>query len=80
MFLSDVFTETLVNVLQVPIELYNADGAVGAAWGAGIGVKAFGQHELGKGLNRIHTIMPKRHEVYEATYQLWKAWLLQELG
>lgn len=80
MFLSDVFTETLVNVLQVPVELYNADGSVGAALGAGIGVRAFGQHELGKGLSCLHTIVPQQQGVLEDTYQQWRAWLLQELG
>jgi len=80
MFLSDVFTETLVNVLQVPVELYNADGSVGAALGAGIGVQAFDQHELGKGLSCLHTIVPQQQGVVEDTYQQWKAWLLQELG
>ncbi|MCU0374207.1 MAG: FGGY family carbohydrate kinase [Chitinophagaceae bacterium] len=79
MFLSDVFTETLVNVLQVPVELYNADGSVGAALGAGVGVKAFGAHELGKGLSCQHTIVPRQHQSIEDTYQQWKAWLLQEL-
>src|SRR5882757_6315575 len=36
MFLSDVFAESFVNAINVPVELYNCDGSVGAATGAGI--------------------------------------------
>ncbi|MEI2709073.1 MAG: FGGY family carbohydrate kinase [Chitinophagaceae bacterium] len=41
MFLSDVFIESFVNSTGVPVELYNCDGSVGAALGAGIGVGIF---------------------------------------
>ncbi len=37
MFLSPVFTEAFVNATHVPVELYDCDGSVGAALGAGIG-------------------------------------------
>ncbi|WNJ20178.1 FGGY family carbohydrate kinase [Pontibacter sp. G13] len=37
MFLSPIFRQTLADVTQVPIELYDTDGAVGAARGAGVG-------------------------------------------
>ena len=37
MFLSDVFTDCFVNTLNIPVELYNCDGSVGAAIGAGLG-------------------------------------------
>lgn len=37
MFLSPLFRETFVNTLQVPLELYETNGAIGAAIGAGIG-------------------------------------------
>ena len=37
MFLSDVFAQMLADVCGLPIELYNADGSVGAARAAGIG-------------------------------------------
>ena len=36
MFLSDVFTNSFVNTLNIPVELHNCDGSVGAAIGAGI--------------------------------------------
>ena len=41
MFLSSVFTEAFVNATGVPVELYESDGSVGAAIGAGIGAKTF---------------------------------------
>ncbi|MBL7747691.1 MAG: carbohydrate kinase [Chitinophagaceae bacterium] len=41
MFLSKVFTHSFVNTLNVPVELYNCDGSVGAAFGAGIGAGVY---------------------------------------
>jgi xylulokinase len=35
LFLSELFAETFVNATGVPVELYNNDGSVGAALGAG---------------------------------------------
>ncbi len=37
MFRSSVFTSAFVNATNVPVELYNSDGSIGAALGAGIG-------------------------------------------
>ena len=37
MFLSDVFLQSFVNATNVPVELFNCDGSVGAAIGACIG-------------------------------------------
>ena len=36
-----VFTESFVNVTGVPVELYQTDGSVGAALGAGVGAHIF---------------------------------------
>ncbi|MDQ3682024.1 MAG: FGGY family carbohydrate kinase, partial [Bacteroidota bacterium] len=41
MFLSEVFTQTFVNVTGVPVELYKTDGSIGAAFGAGVGLGYF---------------------------------------
>ena len=75
MFLSDVFTHALVNVLGIPVELYDADGSVGAALGAGIGAGFFKEDELGKGLNLRATITPSANSAYEPVYQSWLALL-----
>ena len=41
LFLSELFTQTFVNVTGIPVELYKNDGSVGAALGAGIGAGIF---------------------------------------
>lgn len=41
MFLSPLFAQTLANISGASIELYNTDGAAGAAKGAGIGIGYF---------------------------------------
>ncbi|QCR24320.1 xylulokinase [Pontibacter sp. SGAir0037] len=83
MFLSDLFASAFVNATQVPVELYHNDGSVGAALGAGIGVKAFASAE-----DAFTNMQPKsfiepgaaEQEQYETTYQEWKALLLQQLN
>lgn len=80
LFLSDVFAQTFVDVTGVAVELYENDGSVGAALGAGIGAgifktaeEAFTQHEV------IKTLTPKNSEKYEPIYQEWKAILIKAL-
>ncbi|MEM8889924.1 MAG: FGGY family carbohydrate kinase, partial [Bacteroidota bacterium] len=45
MFLSPIFRETLAGITQTPIELYNTDGAQGAARAAGIGAGHYSSFE-----------------------------------
>jgi xylulokinase len=45
LFLSEVFTDVFVQITGVPLDLYQNDGSVGSAMGAGIGVKAFASEE-----------------------------------
>ncbi len=73
MFLSSVFTEAFVNTTNTPVELYNNDGSVGAALGAGIGLgyyknsaEAFSQF---KPLARIE---PTKAAVYNNVYAQWQ--------
>jgi xylulokinase len=80
MFLSSVFAEAFVNVTNTPVELYNCDGSVGAALGAGIGAKIFSNaKEAFTNMQRLQTIEPDGKNVYEEHYQRWKAYLLKEL-
>ncbi|NNV55937.1 xylulokinase [Limnovirga soli] len=80
MFLSDVFAQAFVNVTQTPVELYNCDGSVGAALGAGIGANIFSNaKEAFSNMQRLQTIEPTGAEEYEALYQQWKQYLLKEL-
>ena len=45
MFMSDVFCETLAGVSGATIELYETDGSLGAARGAGVGAGIYGSFE-----------------------------------
>jgi xylulokinase len=74
MFLSPVFRETLANISGATIELYNTDGSVGAARGAGIGAGYYsGFEEAFSGLKRLEVVEPDqgKAEATEAAYQKW---------
>lgn len=74
MFLSPTFNHTLAGVAHLPIELYDTDGAQGAARGAGIGSGHFlTKAEAFRGLEKLKTIEPNPEdkELYEAAYQNW---------
>lgn len=78
MFLSPVFREAFVNIIGAPLELYNTDGATGAAIGAGIGAGIFDSREAAfKGLKTIQVEEPQAGLVgqYEAAYEKWKTQL-----
>ncbi|WP_018479479.1 xylulokinase [Pontibacter roseus] len=81
LFLSDSFTEAFVNATHVPVELYQNDGSVGAALGAGIGVKAFqSEAEAFTNSKRLQVVEPKAIDRYEPVYQEWKALLEKHLN
>ncbi len=80
MFLSDVFTHAFVNATNVPVELYESDGSVGAALGAGIGAKIFSNaKEAFAGMKRLGTIEPDGKEGYNEHYEKWKGYLEREV-
>ncbi len=76
MFLSPVFRNTLAAITGATIELYNTDGSVGAARGAGIGSQFYKSFdEAFANLSKLETIEPdtlKAGEYFEA-YERWKA-------
>ncbi|HEY3389047.1 MAG TPA: FGGY family carbohydrate kinase [Prolixibacteraceae bacterium] len=75
MFLSPVFRETLAGVSGATIELYNTDGSVGAARGAGIGSGYYASaKEAFANLKKLETVTPdaSKSAQYEAAYQSWK--------
>jgi xylulokinase len=76
MFLSPVFAQTLANVSGSTIELYNTDGAAGAAKGAGIGIGLYvSNKEAFASLEKLSVIAPDvayRAEYREA-YERWKS-------
>jgi xylulokinase len=74
MFLSPLFREAFANTTGATIELYDTDGAAGAARGAGVGVgyyKSFGEAFVG--LNKIKTIEPQAglQTQYQTVYDKW---------
>ena len=82
MFLSEVFTESLVNAAQTPVELYDTDGAKGAALGAGIGLGVFAEpQEAFSNLKKLATVEPDagRADEYQALYGSWKELLTKML-
>jgi len=81
MFLSELFTEIFVDVTGVPVELYENDGSVGAALGAGIGSGIFASP--GEAFSRqkvLKTVEPQTSGHYETLYQEWKQLLEDQLA
>lgn len=77
MFLSKLFAETFVNVIGVPVELYDADGSVGAAKGAGIGVEYYSSAEEACKIKPSNGIIePTNVLLYQELYLAWQETLL----
>jgi xylulokinase len=74
LFLSRIFRESIANLLAVPIELFDTDGAHGAARGAAVGAGIVTEVEAFKSLQRSETIEPKKEtsERFQEVYQKWK--------
>jgi len=78
MFLSPIFRDTLAGISGAIIELYNTDGSVGAARGAGVGsgyYKSF--EEAFTNLKKIEVIEPDNSKAaeYKDAYENWKVQL-----
>lgn len=82
MFLSPVFRETLASVSGATIELYDTDGAVGAAKGAGIGAGIYTDNkEAFASLVKLAEIHPAQDRTpYLEAYDRWKHCLDKELN
>lgn len=82
MFLSPLFRNTLAGVSGATIELYDTDGSVGAAKGAGMGAGIYkDNNEAFASLEKIEVIEPvetDRH-AYRDAYELWKERLMREI-
>lgn len=75
MFLSDLFRNTLAGVSGATIELYDTDGSVGAAKGAGIGAGIYkDNNEAFATLDKLQVIEPDEHlrPQYLDAYSKWK--------
>lgn len=76
MFLSDVFAQAFANTTQAAVELFETDGAEGAARGAALGVGYFASAaEAFNGLSRLSVIEPEASQfaVYQDAYSAWVA-------
>lgn len=82
MFLSPIFRETLASVSGAVIDLFDTDGAVGAAKGAGVGAGIYkDNNEAFASLKKIQQILPAQDRApYIEAYELWKSCLSKELA
>lgn len=81
MFLSDLFTELFVNLTGVPVELYDADGSVGAAIGAGIGAGIYkSSQDAFRNFRPVREVSPAGNKNYEKLYTQWRHSLTNELN
>jgi xylulokinase len=79
MFMSDVFCDTLAGVSGAKIELYETDGSLGAARGAGFGAGIFQTlEESFQTLGKKKEIFPRSGK-YDVAYAAWKQHLNQVL-
>ncbi len=82
MFLSPLFRDTLASVSGATIELFDTDGSVGAAKGAGIGAGIYkDNNEAFASLERVSVIEPdtKNAEQYKEAYATWRNRLMTNI-
>ena len=75
MFLSPLFRQTLANITGATIELYNTDGSIGAARGAGIGAGIYKNvEEAFQHLKKVLTVAPEKEneQISLEAYNRWK--------
>ena len=75
MFLSDVFANAFANTTGATLELYDTDGATGAARAAGIGAGVYSNFaECFTGMKKIKSIEPSTAAIqqYAEVYARWK--------
>src|SRR5574344_1910055 len=80
MFLSKIFRDTLAGVSGATIELYDTDGSVGAAKGAGMGAGVYKDHdEAFATLEKLQVIEPDdlHRKEYLHAYAEWKEQLVK---
>lgn len=82
MFLSELFCEAFVNVIGVKLELYNTNGSLGAARGAGFGIGYYNSESNAfSSLKCIRSYHPDKSktEAYAEVFQNWKKLLDNQL-
>ena len=72
LFLSDIFRQTLADTTGAVIELYDTDGAAGAARGAGIGAGIYkNTQEAFASLERVAHVEPQQRAGLDEAYEKW---------
>ena len=82
MFLSDVFAQAFAAVTQAVVQLYNTDGAQGAARGAGVGAGVYKNlDDAFVGLEPVRIIVPQKQltDAYLEVYTRWQGILEEHL-
>jgi len=82
MFLSDIFRNTLSGITGASIELYDTDGSIGAARGAGVGSKVYKTYyDAFSNLKKIAEVEPdkKNGQLYADAYNKWIAELKKRI-
>jgi xylulokinase len=83
MFLSKVFAETFADCTGCPVELFNTDGAVGAARGAGFGSGYYPQiKDCFQGMELVQRVDPDKHrtKIIKEIYGQWRQGLQEMVG
>jgi xylulokinase len=82
LFLSPLFTEAFATMSGAAVELYNTDGAQGAARGAGIGAGLYTPSTAFAGLKTVRVVEPSAslRPIYEEAYERWRAALRETLS
>ncbi|HAS42767.1 MAG TPA: carbohydrate kinase [Microscillaceae bacterium] len=83
MFLSDIFCEAFANITNTTLELYNTDGAQGAARAAGVGANFYQDFEEAfDNLQCIKTYEPnpQQQPSYQQAFEQWKGILETQLA
>jgi xylulokinase len=82
MFLSPLFREAFATVTGARVELYETNGALGAARGAGVGAAVYpGAKEAFRGLKPVQTVEPDstKRDAYNQAYGKWEEALQRAL-
>jgi xylulokinase len=83
MFLSPIFQEAIASLFNVPVQLYDTDGACGAALAAAFGAgHTASLKDALSGLTLLHTVEPKKETVkqYESVFSNWTTALTNLMG
>lgn len=73
LYQSELYRKAVANLVGATIQLYNTDGAAGAARGAGIGLGHYSEKDAFGGLELITEIHPDQDQArYEEVYGNWK--------